>query len=437
MNKLTTHHTLPLQHINPQAYTPASHWTSGAVLPPDGARERIARYELYKTLFEGDHSIITNGSEYKFNALQVNYFRDIPLVFADMLMGFPPTDDSRDDELMYQLNQALYQSIIDYVIHGVGLIFPYDVDNEIRFEAVSPVDWYPMPNEEGDVWVQAGQEFVDVFVLEVNGVHERRRYERSDKTKVTDDQSYLQALVDVTPIQRVAEGQRSIYSVQSPPKYGEFGSSWLPELAPFNVALTQVNTDILRVTHKHSYPLLVETGLEESVSFTDGDEAQFEALKIAATRTTGGVYQTPAASVDYLTWDSNIESLFRMRDDLKEDILTKVSLPLSVLGLFNENSPTGAVSGEALRRTFIVAYNKIRRVQNDWLHALNTILDAVEPNDSSELEWPHPLGEEEQKNSEPLEDNADVFDTDSEPADNDDTIAGLRESGGGADQSAS
>ncbi len=473
---------LPLPLVNPQAYTPVEHWQPGASIPPDAARERIGRYDLLQTLFDGDHSLITSDSEMHFDALQSNYFRLIPKSFADMMMGFPPTDPARDDELMHQLADAVYQSLIDYAVFGVGLLYPWTDDDGLpRITPISPRFWYPMPDEAGDVWIAPASKHVDVYILEVDGVREMRRYEREERELEGEHASVLGRLIERMPIanvspapldqagveppddmgvasggssnsdsmddapkvrgvddsspasqsgeesyQPVEPSKRAILAVQSPPKLGEFGYSWLPELAPFNVALTQVQTDIRNVAHRHSYPLLVEVG-QEDVMFSGDDADTFAALELAATAKRGGVYATPAANVEYLTWDSNLEALFKQRDDLVETMLTMTGLPISIFGIFNENSPTGAVSGEALRRTYVVAYNMIRRVQREWLHAINQLLALFGP--GGEVEWPHPLGEAEQGNSEPMEDNEDVFDSaDSADAGDDEESAA-----GGAD----
>ena len=398
---------MPLLPVGMNISTPRELWVEQKGFPPDGTRTRYSRLELYRSMYDGDFSY------FQLNDLEipVNYFAQIADFWADMLLSFPPelSDDSLE-VFQSDLNTALYDAIRDYWVYGVGILYPYEKDGEMRVEAVDPRLWYPLSSGEGDVVIRFFEnKYIDIGFLPIDNTPVVvRRHEINGYTPTNSLNYYAGS--QVTPF-RCTIGRfieefkypsmtgRGVQPVAHLPAQGDWGTSIYPKMAAQVFEISKRFSDVSAILTEHAFPLLTESGepsepdpdapFSSDQQTTEGEDSDQSSKKLRYDRRQGIKMKVPAGvKLEYVTWDPQMKAQFEQIDRTQASVFIMTSTPTTIFGLQSANTQPRE-SGEALRRTFIPTYLKCRQIQTAFTAAIEGSLKALDKD--AEINWPEPL----------------------------------------------
>ena len=146
--------TRDLSPVAMDVVVPIDYWRQGAAYPPDGAKPRVDRLQLYRDLFDGMAQP---------ERVRTNYYRRSSTFIGDLLASFPPMVEGIDDEFAKAVNRQLalaaYCIGVDQTRYGVADLRPLIDDTGPLIECADPRTWFPADEVDTDAFVSFGPDY--------------------------------------------------------------------------------------------------------------------------------------------------------------------------------------------------------------------------------------------------------------------------------------
>lgn len=373
--------------------TDLSFLNEGEQFPPKSERDRLEMYDKNRKLFECEHSevyaesfrrierVIGNFQEIVSYPVIINYQKLISLKIADLLLGEAPRivagesgskEQKSVDQIMEQtdLLNTGYEGSLDVSRCGDGVLMVTKEGNHGQIDVTHPSIWFPVVYPENIkrtkfhvlAWVvESGSENNRTYILNVQ-VHEKGRYEnRKYNLEKTIGGYIIKSLIDSS---FVSTGLNDFAIVQIPNIMTSDRIHGIDDYRDIDSIISELLVrigQISRILDKHAQPTVVgpATALEH-----DPSSGEYY-LKM------GNFLQRDskdAPEINYLTWDGQLESNFKMIEQLVNFLHAISEMGGKFLG--DDNIDGGALSGTALRFKMISPLAKAKRISNRFKTAL-------------------------------------------------------------------
>lgn len=362
---------------------------TGQQWPPASEVERLQQYEDNRLLFEGKHEQvftewikILRDDRKALLELILNWYKRLSLLWADLLLGEPPTITVGEDDSPEQINLhriiednslilSAHEVAIDISRFGVGL-FKVRYDTQGIIEAQPPMVWFPVVQPDNIKQVIA---HVLAYEFEVDKV-KYLKAEIHEKGKITTKIYFMRGGY----IGELAEEPKEVQTgvnrfliiptnnvMTSDRLYGKDDYEDLDSIIQeLEIRVAQVS----KILDKHADPNMY--GPSTAMSQTSEGEWEFQG---------GGKYfpvDEGESTPGYITWDGQIDAAFKQIEILLEQLYILSETSAAAFGQLKAGL---AESGTALRRLMMAPLAKTNRIRMRFDPTLKNTLKAC-----SELE---------------------------------------------------
>ncbi len=361
----------------------------GQQFPPEGERDRLARYEQNKLTYEGEHAkvyaeqlrriekVVGNVSEIISYPIVLNFQRKVSLKTADFLFQEPPTITAEGEGRQQAINDIIarselmsigFQGAIDCSRYGTA-VYKVDVeDGHGRISLSSPEYLFCVVSPED---LKRVTQYVIAYTLSekdkhgkdknyvVATVYSKKSY-RTMKFEMMADVRAMSATLGkmVSDTGEITTGLSDFAvipvhnTVTSDTIYG------MDDYADLDSIIAELEVRTAQVSK--ILDVFAAPTVSGSANALEGDgEGGY-------TFNTGNFYartDSDEAPLEYITWNANLDSNFVQI----ERLLNHLSV-ISEMGpaLFNADITRGGqvVSGAALRKLYINVLSKVSRLRN-------------------------------------------------------------------------
>ena len=352
----------------------------GEEFPPKCERERLEGYRTNRDLFECKHAqvyketferierVIGNFEAVVSYPILLNFQKLLSLKIADLLLGEPPiitnTEKQKvidDIESRSSLQNTTYQVVVDASRYGDGLFYIRKEGNLGIIDIANPQIWFPIVSDENvrDVqnhvlaWTRpATIEGKDQTLLTAR-VHYKGYY---DETIYLMEGGMIQRII--TPMKRFKTGLTDFAIVQVSNIITSDRSTGIDDYIDIDSIISELMVrlgQVSKILDKHAGP-----SMSGPLSALERDPVSGEwRLKTA---TYFPRESTDDPSVEYITWDGQLESNFTQIEKLMNLLYTISEMGSAMFG--DLSSTTGQVpSGSALKRLMISPLAKVNRIR--------------------------------------------------------------------------
>ena len=379
--------------VDPTGLVPLAYWKQGAEFPPkiEGVGERYEQFKTYTDLARGKFDAILPDWLGSQNVpVQDNYFHTVSDMRTSFLMMNPP-EAAIDDDLNDELDAALYDFIYNANIYGTSLLHVYN-DGKPHVLSVNPTNWFPA--EDGDALVFELRDRYEVHLLTADG-NRRIIFERNDEGDFR-----LGRVIESTDYSTLPG--RPLFPCGIRPKWGEWGKSLIPTIAPQNIELVKINTRISDIHDMSSEPILLiqNDTVEDARSLenlpTSGDNTrgtrnEREVAFFQHQRKTG-YFLGVKGTVTAIPTLAETEDMREQAKALRNAIYVATATPVNFLGA-QDGMASAAVSGESIRRASAYAEATFRSLQREIERCVNKALQLATGQSELKITWKNPFEE--------------------------------------------
>ncbi|GEM88169.1 phage portal protein [Meiothermus granaticius] len=382
--------------------TDLSFLEKGQPWPPPSEGERLDTYAANRLLWQGRHQDVFRdwarllredlGTEL---LLILNWHRRLSKLWADLLLGDPPTLSvtGGDEEGQAWLQDFLrrsrlvstaYEVALDISRYGDGLFKAALVGGEAKIYAQPPQYWFPVVsptnirkvlahviawqgvgrprgyvNPQPLLWAEIHQPGLyerRVYLLRPTGDEARRKYVIADWLVDHPDTAFPQETGVEEPLIVQAVGVRASDELYGADDYSDLETL----IQEMEIRLGQVS----RILDKHADPGMYgpELALERD-PYTGIEHFRGGGKYIPV-----GEGESPPG---YMIWNGNLEGAFREIEELKDQLYLISETSPAVFGLMKQGL---AESGSALRRLLFAPLKKVNRLRMHFDPALREIV---------------------------------------------------------------
>jgi hypothetical protein len=367
--------------------------------PPQKDIDRLAKYETYEQLFEGNHraafqkklkkyAIEFEGDMSLARYVILPYPRIISTISADLLFEEQPkivleneTNQKFVDKLWYESSMwtTLYEEALVSSYKGDSVLRILAVDGEIKIDTVKPDVYFPVYNDNN---VKAPvKEHILAYKQEINeklylvvetyreGEIETKVYEFKDG--VIGGEYNPKELLGIDPIvtTNLGKGYSLIHHIKN---WGMSGKFWgISDYEDLMDLFFAINNRLSRNEHildKHGNPILAVPAnvLDENGQVS---RSRFDMIELPVHPNTG-----ESSKPEYIVWDSKLESSFAQIDVLLEQLWISSQMSPTLFGLTKYGV---AESGRALKYKLLRTLSLKHRKQMYWDNGIKSLIESA------------------------------------------------------------
>jgi hypothetical protein len=367
--------------------------------PPQKDIDRLAKYQTYEQLFEGNHraafqkklkqyAIEFEGDMSLARYVILPYPRIISTISADLLFEEQPkivleneTNQNFVDKLWYESSMwaTLYEEALVSSYKGDSVLRILAVDGEIKIDTVKPDVYFPVYNDNNvkapvkEHVLAYKQEINDKLYLVVEtyreGEIETKVYEFKDG--VIGGEYNPKEMLGIDPIVKtnLGKGYSLIHHIKN---WGMSGKFWgISDYEDLMDLFFAINNRLSRNEHildKHGNPILAVPAnvLDEKGQVS---RSRFDMIELPVHPNTG-----ESSKPEYIVWDSKLESSFAQIDVLLEQLWISSQMSPTLFGLTKYGV---AESGRALKYKLLRTLSLKHRKQMYWDNGIKGLIESA------------------------------------------------------------
>jgi hypothetical protein len=367
--------------------------------PPQKDIDRLAKYDTYEKLFEGNHRVAFRkrleqyASQFAGDMSLVRYVvlpypRIISTISADLLFEEQPkvvlensTNQDFVDKLWYENSMwtTLYEEALVSSYKGDSVLRILAVDGQVKIDTVKPDVYFPVYNDNNvkapvKEHVLAYIQMIDekqYLVVETYRVGEIETQVYDFKDGVIGGEYSSMDMLGIEPIVKtnLGDGFSLIHHIKN---WGMSGKFWgISDYEDLMDLFFAINNRLSRNEHildKHGDPILA---VPKGVLDSNGNVSrqQLGMIELPSHPMTG-----EADKPEYIVWDSKLESSFAQIDVLLEQLWISSQMSPTLFGLTKYGV---AESGRALKYKLLRTLSLKHRKQMYWDNGLKALIESA------------------------------------------------------------
>jgi hypothetical protein len=346
--------------------------------PPASEVERLEVYaknrdlfecrhaEVYKEQFKRIERVIGNFEDVISYPVLVNFQKLLSLKFADLLFGEAPKFKTEHEEFVKELDviNKGYECVIDMSRYGAGVFYVYNDDGPV-IGLTQPSYWFPVcdPSNIQKVlyhviaWVREKKLYSQVHG---KGYREDKVFECENGNigKLLSSERFTTGLSDfaIVPVPNIVTSDR----ITGYDDYTDIDSI----LSELMIRIGQIS----RILDKHASP-----SMAGPLTAVEQDPATGEwRLKLATYFPLDG--EEKDMMPQYITWDGQLESSFKMIEELMNQLYVISETGPALFGMFSLTRGQVPERGAAMKRMMVSPLAKATRMKMRMDVALKRVL---------------------------------------------------------------
>ena len=367
--------------------------------PPQKDIDRLAKYETYEQLFEGNHRAAFQkrlkqyaeqfeGDLSAVRYVMLPYPRIISTISADLLFEEQPkivlenkTNQNFVDKLWYENSMwtTLYEEALVSSYKGDSILRILAVDGQIKIDTVKPDVYFPVYNENNvkspvKEHILAYKQEVNeklYLVVETYRMGEIQTQVFDFKDGVIGGEYNSMDVLGIEPIVKtnMGDGFSLIHHIKN---WGMSGKFWgISDYEDLMDLFFAINNRLSRNEHildKHGDPILAVPAnvLDENGQVS---RQKLGMIELPVHPNTG-----EASKPEYIVWDSKLESSFAQIDVLLEQLWISSQMSPTLFGLTKYGV---AESGRALKYKLLRTLSLKHRKQMYWDNGIKSLIESA------------------------------------------------------------
>jgi hypothetical protein len=367
--------------------------------PPQKDIDRLAKYDTYEKLFEGNHRIAFSkrleqyaeqfaGDMSLVRYVVLPYPRIISTISADLLFEEQPkvvleneTNQDFVDKLWYENSMwtTLYEEALVSSYKGDSVLRILAVDGQVKVDTVKPDVYFPVYNDNNvkapvKEHILAYIQMIDekqYLVVETYRVGEIETQVYGFKDGVIDGEYNPMDMLGIKPIVKtnLGNGFSLIHHIKN---WGMSGKFWgISDYEDLMDLFFAINNRLSRNEHildKHGDPILA---VPKNVLDKNGNVS---IQKVKMIEKSSHPMSGESDKPEYIVWDSKLESSFAQIDVLLEQLWISSQMSPTLFGLTKYGV---AESGRALKYKLLRTLSLKHRKQMYWDNGIKSLIESA------------------------------------------------------------
>jgi len=367
--------------------------------PPQKDIDRLAKYDTYEKLFEGNHRVAFRkrleqySEEFVGDLSLVRYVvlpypRIISTISADLLFEEQPkvvleneTNQDFVDKLWYENSMwtTLYEEALVSSYKGDSVLRILAVDGQVKIDTVKPDVYFPVYNDNNvkapvKEHILAYIQMIDekqYLVVETYRVGEIETQVYGFKDGVIDGEYNPMDMLGIKPIVKtnLGNGFSLIHHIKN---WGMSGKFWgISDYEDLMDLFFAINNRLSRNEHildKHGDPILA---VPKGVLDKNGNVS---IQKVKMIEKPSHPMSGEEGKPEYIVWDSKLESSFAQIDVLLEQLWISSQMSPTLFGLTKYGV---AESGRALKYKLLRTLSLKHRKQMYWDNGIKSLIESA------------------------------------------------------------